>query len=127
MSESVEHVETVHETEDRTVEVYYIRNASDNAKAPKYNALVAMPSPWDGIVSTWPIFQSDKDGSFSVTLPGNKGFPSFKPANRRHADGSLLAEVSGTGKANLDALRQAVYSGFLNFRRTGVAEQIVSI
>ena len=123
----VETVETVHDTIDRTLRVRYVRNASTNEKAPTHNALVWMPAPLDEVVSTFPIFKSAKDGSYSVTLPGNKGFPAFKPANMIHADGSLLADLSALGKGNLDRLQQAIFAGFLEYRRTGNADQIVSI
>src|SRR5262245_34584515 len=75
MNEQPETVQTVHDTPDTSLRVRFMRNGSDNPKAPKYNALVWLPFPLVDVVAPFPIFQDAKDGAYSVTLPGSKGFP----------------------------------------------------
>lgn len=114
--------------EDRTLAIRFAPNASKNAKAPAFRAMLALPGPLAGIVTELPIFKSDQ--GFSVNLPGGR-FPSMRPANtvivgqdgKRHE--TTLAVPHGAAKC--DAIPSLVLTAFHAYLTTGEPEQSITL
>lgn len=110
----IEHVETVADAPVNSLSVYFAKNTTANEKAPVYKAFVGMPAPLGDLVSEFPIFRDAKTGGYRVAMPGGS-FASLKAANERHADGSMLADISAKGLKQTEALLNGVRTAFNEF------------
>lgn len=83
----VEHVESVVDTEDRTLRTRIVRNEKPGEKGPVIRVLVALPGPFRSKVEVpFPVFrQIDKRTGaitgYEATFPGG-GFPALEPARQ---------------------------------------------
>ncbi len=100
---------------------------SKNPKAPKFRAYVHLNGSFATLVADMPIFHSDKDGSYSVAMPGGQ-FPAVKPQLDTTKVGErVYSDVSPEGKAKAKRLIDGVMLAFLAFRQTGEAEQSITL
>jgi hypothetical protein len=115
--------------EENTLSVRFVPNVSNNAKAPVYRALLALPGALSGIVTEIPIFRAKDGVSYDVMMPGGR-FPSMRPANLivDGADGrkweTTVPVIEGKRKA--DQLPALIKTAFGAYLATGTVEHEIS-
>lgn len=106
-----------------------LKVAATNKRAPKYRAEVALSGPMRGLVLEFPIFQSEEDGSYSVSMPGGT-FKSLKPAQMTMEHGGkvwVLSDPDPAGVEKFDKIGPAILTALHAYLGTQNAEQRITL